>query len=270
MAAAKTTRRRQADAGPVLDQSGPVAPGEGFEQGRQPREVYAGAGVAHRQPDLRIQPPRLDQRRPAGAVVADGVENQAGQHLLQDPCVGLDRQPRLQRRRPQVDAGRLGLAGQGMADAPRDQQGIQPLARQWGRRGRAGEGHQPLHQREKPARPVPDALERLELAMAEGIAGLVHPQQIGEAQHDVQRPAHLAADGAEQARVGAAGGGLDRLGPQQARLDLARRRLQIGDAPPGGGRLAVVQTLDGADPLMCADGQPCARDSRRQGQGERQ
>ncbi|MNE48567.1 hypothetical protein D3C80_1430380 [compost metagenome] len=106
--------------------------------------------------------------------------------------------------------------------------------------------------------------------MAERLAGLVQAQQVGEAHHDVERAAHLAADGAQQPGVGAARGGLDRPRPQQTGLGVADRAFQVGDAAPGDGRLAVLQPLDCADAPIGPDRQPEPRDPRRQAEGDRQ
>ena len=113
-------------------------------------------------------------------------------------------------------------------------------------------------------------LDGLALTTAERLIDRIDPQQVGEAQYGVERPAHLTAEGGEQGRMGAASGRLDRLGAKQARLDVAGGAFQISDASSGGGELAVMQPLHRANAPVGADRQPDARDARRQSEGDRQ
>ncbi|MNI43781.1 hypothetical protein D3C73_981240 [compost metagenome] len=212
----------------------------------------------------------LDQDRPARPVVLDGVADQTVHHLVEGASLGLDGQTGLERRRAQVDPRRPSLVGQGLADAARDQQRVQTLGGRRTRRGGAGEDGQALDQGPQPDRRLANLIDGLGLAMAEGVVDGIDPQQVGETEHGVQGTAHLATGGAQQGGVGASAGGLDRLGPQQARLDVAHRALQIDDAASGDGGLTVMQPLRRAYAPMGADRQPDAGDPRRQTEGDRQ
>ncbi len=186
----------------------PPQPIERLEQFGHPVLGDADACVVDLQGDAVRRLAHLKQDVPALAIVLDGVGDEVDQDLTQPCPIRHDAEPGGRRRRAQGHSRRLGCGPQIVADLTDDQLGIYPFDRH---RQLAGldprEVQHLFDQAEQMLAGAEDLFDRLGLATRQGLGGLVHPHQLGEADDGVQGCPQFMRHAGEEVGLGLAGGG---------------------------------------------------------------